>query len=139
VFSPVSRPAFEAPPSLLTSGYQGLFPRGLSGRSVKLTTHFHLLPTFQKYGAIPPLPNTLHGVAIKQRDTFTLPCPNVLHAPPIIYLSQYSEWKENQSLKSEHLCTALSEYHAFMLLIWPTNASLQCARDQFFARCASTL
>jgi len=34
---------------LLSNGYRGLFPWGLSGRVVKLTTHL---------GAIPPLPNT---------------------------------------------------------------------------------
>jgi hypothetical protein len=28
-----------------------------------------------------------------------------------------------------HLCTALSEHHALMLLIWSANASLQCAQD----------
>jgi hypothetical protein len=29
-------------PKLLFSGYRGLFPRGLSGRGVKLTNHLHL-------------------------------------------------------------------------------------------------
>jgi hypothetical protein len=32
------------PPSLISNGYRGLFPRGQSGRGVKLTTHLHLVP-----------------------------------------------------------------------------------------------
>jgi hypothetical protein len=32
------------PPSLLSSGYQGLFTWDYSGRGVKLTTHLHLVP-----------------------------------------------------------------------------------------------
>jgi hypothetical protein len=32
------------PPSLLFNGYGGIFPWGLSGREVKLTTHLHLIP-----------------------------------------------------------------------------------------------
>jgi hypothetical protein len=33
------------PPRLLSNGYQGLFPWGKSGLSVKLTTHLHLVPS----------------------------------------------------------------------------------------------
>jgi hypothetical protein len=43
------------PPSLLSNGYQELFPWGWSGRGVKLTTHFHLVPRSRIRGAIPPL------------------------------------------------------------------------------------
>jgi hypothetical protein len=32
------------PPSLLSNGYRGLFPWGLSGRGMKLTTHLQLVP-----------------------------------------------------------------------------------------------
>jgi hypothetical protein len=41
-------------PSLLSKGYRGLFPLGLSGRGVKPTTHFHLVPALRMCGVIPP-------------------------------------------------------------------------------------
>jgi len=34
----------------------GLFPWGLSGRGVKLTTHLHLVPMSRMSGAVLPLP-----------------------------------------------------------------------------------
>jgi hypothetical protein len=43
------------PPSILFSGYQGLFPWGQSGRGVKLTTCLHLLTRIIMHGVIPPL------------------------------------------------------------------------------------
>jgi hypothetical protein len=43
------------PPRLLTNGYMGLFPWGLSGRGVKLTTHLQLVSRSRMHGAIPPL------------------------------------------------------------------------------------
>jgi hypothetical protein len=43
------------PPILLPNGYRGLLPRELSGRGVKLATHFHLIPTLRMLGAIPLL------------------------------------------------------------------------------------
>jgi hypothetical protein len=46
------------PPSLLSDGYPGLFPRGLSGLGVKLTNHFQLVPRSRKRGPIHPLPHT---------------------------------------------------------------------------------
>jgi hypothetical protein len=46
------------PPDLLSNGYRWLFPRGLSDRGVKLTTHFQLLPRSRKCGSIHPLPHT---------------------------------------------------------------------------------
>jgi hypothetical protein len=46
------------PPNLLSSGYRGLFPRGWSGRGVKLTTHLQLVPRSRKCGSIHPLPHT---------------------------------------------------------------------------------
>jgi hypothetical protein len=46
------------PPNLLFSGYRRLFPRGGSGRGVKLTTHLQLVPTSRKRGPIHQLPHT---------------------------------------------------------------------------------
>jgi hypothetical protein len=44
-FSSPPRPErLWGPPSLLSNGYQVLFPWGYSGRVVKLTTHLHLVP-----------------------------------------------------------------------------------------------
>jgi hypothetical protein len=63
----------------LASSYpKGLFPWGLSGRGVKLTTHLHLVPMSRICGAIPPLstpPIRFHVVVLswKHRDNFTLP------------------------------------------------------------------
>jgi hypothetical protein len=45
------------PPSLPSSGHRVLFPRGQSGRPVKLTIHLHLAPRSRKRGSIPPLPH----------------------------------------------------------------------------------
>jgi hypothetical protein len=42
LYSTAYRPALE-PPSRLSNGYRGLFPRGESGKSVKLITHLHLV------------------------------------------------------------------------------------------------
>jgi hypothetical protein len=44
------------PPNLLSNGYRGFFPRGSSGRGVKLTTHLQLVPRSRKCGSIHPLP-----------------------------------------------------------------------------------
>jgi hypothetical protein len=41
--------------SLLSNGYQGLFPWGKIGRDVKLTTHLLLMLKLRMRGAIPPL------------------------------------------------------------------------------------
>jgi hypothetical protein len=46
------------PPSLLSNGYRGLFPRGKSGRGVKLTTHLQLVPRSIKCGSTHRLPHT---------------------------------------------------------------------------------
>jgi len=46
------------PLSLLSSGYQGLFLRILSGRSVNLATHLHLEPRLRMCGAVSPYLST---------------------------------------------------------------------------------
>jgi hypothetical protein len=43
---------------LLYNGNRGLFPRGYSGRGVKLTAHLQLVPRSRKCGSIHPLPHT---------------------------------------------------------------------------------
>jgi hypothetical protein len=54
----------SGPPNLLSNWYQGLFPWGHSGRGVKLNTHLHPVRRSRMRGAIPPLPNTFHGVVL---------------------------------------------------------------------------
>jgi hypothetical protein len=50
--------------SLLSNGYRGLFPRGYSGRSVKLTTHLQLVPRSRKVGLYIHSPIRLHSVVL---------------------------------------------------------------------------
>jgi hypothetical protein len=47
-----SLPPLWGPPSLIPSGYRGLFRQGLSCRSVKLTAHFYLVPRLRMHGAV---------------------------------------------------------------------------------------
>jgi hypothetical protein len=68
-----------SPPNLLSNGYRGLFPRGYSGRGVKLSTHLQLVLRSRKCESIHPLPHTLSWRSAslnKHRDNFTLPSPN---------------------------------------------------------------
>jgi hypothetical protein len=51
-------------PNLLSNRYLVLFPRELSGRGVKLTTHLQLVPRSRKCGSTHPLPHTFHGVVL---------------------------------------------------------------------------
>jgi hypothetical protein len=63
--SAASGPALS-PSSLLSNLCRRLFPRGLSGRLVKLTTYFHLMPKLRIWWAIRPHPHTClwHGAAV---------------------------------------------------------------------------
>jgi hypothetical protein len=45
-------------PNFPSNGHRGLFPRGYSGRGVKLTTHFQLVLRSRNRGFIHPLPHT---------------------------------------------------------------------------------
>jgi hypothetical protein len=59
IFSSPRRPDRLLDPfNLLYDGYRGLFPREVSGRGVKLTTHFQLVPRSRTCGFIHPLPDT---------------------------------------------------------------------------------
>jgi hypothetical protein len=74
--SPSGPDRLWGPLHLLSNGYLGLFPRGLSVRGVKLTTHLQLVPMSRKSGSIYPLPHTPSWRSyylVKHRDNFTLP------------------------------------------------------------------
>jgi hypothetical protein len=65
-----SPPPFLFLPIVLTRGYWGLFPRGYSGRGVKLATHRHIVPRIRIRGITlprppPPLPNRFHGMDVQ--------------------------------------------------------------------------
>jgi hypothetical protein len=52
-------------PSLLSNGYQGLFPWGYSGQGVKMTTHLHLVLRSNNEWSYTSTPATcLHGVVL---------------------------------------------------------------------------
>jgi hypothetical protein len=75
---------FWGPQSLLSNGLQRLFPWGQSGRGVKLTTHFHLIPTSRMRGAIPPLPQYafMAWYSVKEEGQFYL----------YLYIKETSQW-----------------------------------------------
>jgi len=50
---PYTQYSFSILSSLLSNGYQGLFPRRLSCQRVKLTTNLNLMPRVKMRGAIP--------------------------------------------------------------------------------------
>jgi hypothetical protein len=59
------------PPSLLSNVHRGLFPRGYSGRGIKLTTHLHLAPRLIMRGAVPLLPHVFMAwYLVKHKESF---------------------------------------------------------------------
>jgi hypothetical protein len=65
---------FWGTPSLLSKEEQGLFPRGLSGRGVKLTTQLNVVPKSRVRGYIYPLlhtPSRHSAELINHRNYFT--------------------------------------------------------------------
>jgi hypothetical protein len=64
--SPRSPDLLCGPPNLLFNGYRGLFPWGLSGRGVKLTTHLKLVPESRKVHLLVYIhsPIRFHGVVL---------------------------------------------------------------------------
>jgi hypothetical protein len=62
-------------PGLLSNGYRVLFPLGLGGRAVKLTTHLQLVLRTRKCGFIHPLPRTpswCNAWLVKNRENFNV-------------------------------------------------------------------
>jgi hypothetical protein len=57
IFFSLNRPDRLWGPPNLSNGYRGHFPRGWSGRDVKLTTHLRLVLKSRKSGSIHPLPH----------------------------------------------------------------------------------
>jgi hypothetical protein len=73
-FSPPRRSdRLWGPSNLVSNCYRGSFPRGWSGRSVKLTTHFYLVPRLRIHGPITPLLRYVFMAwcLVKHRDNFT--------------------------------------------------------------------
>jgi hypothetical protein len=86
--SPLRPGRLWGPPSLLSNGYQELFPWGYSGRGVKMITHLHLVPKSRMRGAINPLPQYafMAWCLVKKRTETTLPLPLSLNTKWIAYI-----------------------------------------------------
>lgn len=71
-------------------GTEGFLPGGLSGRDVKLTAYFHLVPTLRMRGAIPPLPD-ISSWGIQDDTTqlyfYCMYCVLVLRLRPAIIMN----------------------------------------------------
>jgi hypothetical protein len=61
------------PPSLLSNGYQRLFPWGKVAGVVELTIHLHLVPRSRMRGAISQLPNTPPWRGVQLKDWIGTP------------------------------------------------------------------
>jgi len=73
-----------APYSLLSNGYQGLFPQEWSGQGMK-TTHLHLVLRSRICGATPPLSLTsLWGAAWVQGQLYLN-----LHSTPYVHMDRF--------------------------------------------------
>jgi hypothetical protein len=49
---------------ILSNGYRGLYPRGYSGRGMKLTTDLHLVPRSRMVELYLYSPICLHGIVL---------------------------------------------------------------------------
>jgi hypothetical protein len=73
-FSSLPRPdRLWNPPSLLSNGYWGFFPRGQSGWGLKLNTNLHLVPRSKNAWSYTSTPHYVFMLwwLIKHRDNFT--------------------------------------------------------------------
>jgi len=85
--------AFWGPPSLLSNGYQRLFPWGYSGRGTKLTTHLQLVLRSRMRGAIPPL----------QQYVFMAWCSAKAQRQLYLYLKSYCKHLKNRILTRNNI------------------------------------
>jgi len=94
------------PLSLISNGYQGLFPWESSGRGVKLTTHLHFVSRSRMRGAIPPLPQYTFMACcsvIKYTDNFAF---------TYVYLTYPSEHLRKRNWTHKFIICALLRYVA---------------------------
>jgi hypothetical protein len=116
------------PPSLLSNGYQRLFPWGKNGRGVKLTTHLHLLLRSKNewsYSSTPPI--RLHGVMLSQITGTTSPLFVICTVNCVyrqwIFISNYEQNDQqiarNQCFQIVCIATLGLDVHSdFLQLLW---------------------